>query len=304
MDSPTSRRVGLVTGNDAPQLTDDGQAVVAELRERGFVAEPVVWRDSTVNWSQFDAFVVRSCWNYYSDVDAFRAWLTTVERNGSVVINPADIIRWNVHKFYLRELENAGVSVVPTAYVDSESTVDLGTLVAENGWSEAVVKPTVGTSSDGVWRTSTPVEPADADRFETELAAGDRLVQQFVPEITDGELSFVFFAGEFSHANRSVPADDDFRAHPDFGVSTVAVDPAAHLIEQARTALDAAADIHSMDPAELTYARVDGIERDGAFELMELELIEPYLGLSRTDGALSRFVDAIEAALRRRCRSS
>ncbi|MFC4541226.1 RimK family alpha-L-glutamate ligase [Halosolutus amylolyticus] len=293
-------RIGIVTGTRAPELTDDGRAVASELRDRGYEAEPVIWSESGVDWSRFDGLVVRSCWQYYEDPDAFRAWLGTVERNGVVVVNPPDVIRWNVHKFYLRDLETAGVSVVPTAYVDRGADVDLGTVLARNDWTDAVIKPAIGTSSSGVWRASTPIGPDAADRFEAQRAERDLLVQQFAPEVLDGELSLIFFGGAYSHANRSVPADDDFRAHPDFGVSTAAIDPAADLVAQARTVLEAAANVHSIDPSELTYARVDGVERGGSFELIELELIEPYLGLSRTDGALDRFVDAIDAALCRR----
>ncbi|WP_255192539.1 hypothetical protein [Natronobeatus ordinarius] len=51
-----------------------------------------------------------------------------------------------------------------------------------------------------------------------------------------------------------------------------------------------------LEPERPCYARVDGLERGGAFELMELELIEPYLGLVRS-GAVERFADEIEAAL-------
>ncbi|WP_265109778.1 ATP-grasp domain-containing protein [Halosolutus halophilus] len=293
-------RIGIVTGEKAPELTDDGRAIVSGLRERGYLTAPTIWSDSTVDWSQFDALVVRSCWQYYDDPDAFRAWLATVEQNGIVVVNPPDVIRWNVHKFYLRDLETAGVSVVPTAYVERESDVDLGTILDRNGWTDAVVKPAIGTSSSGVWRASTPIGPGDEDRFETQRAERDLLVQQFVPEVTDGELSMIFFEGAFSHANRSVPAADDFRAHPNFGVATDAFDPTASLVDQARTVLDAAADVLSIDPATLGYARVDGIERAGTFVLMELELIEPYLGLSRADGGVDRAVDAIDATLRRR----
>jgi hypothetical protein len=44
---------------------------------------------------------------------------------------------------------------------------------------------------------------------------------------------------------------------------------------------------------ELLYARVDGIERNGRLILMELELIEPFLYLGFSEGAIQRFAEAI-----------
>ena len=47
-----------------------------------------------------------------------------------------------------------------------------------------------------------------------------------------------------------------------------------------------------MRPGAL-YARVDGIERDGRFVLMELEINEPFLYIGSSSGAATRFADAI-----------
>jgi hypothetical protein len=45
------------------------------------------------------------------------------------------------------------------------------------------------------------------------------------------------------------------------------------------------------------HARVDGLVRDGAFVLMELEVNEPDLGLALAAGAPERFADALLARL-------
>jgi hypothetical protein len=50
-------------------------------------------------------------------------------------------------------------------------------------------------------------------------------------------------------------------------------------------------------PAPALYARVDGLVRDGAFVLMELEVNEPDLGLDLAAGAPERFADALLARL-------
>lgn len=292
MDRDGSIRIGIVTGTAAPSLTDDGVALRGALEQRGYEADPVVWSDD-VDWSGFDVLLVRSCWEYHEDADRFLSWLDTVERRCDVVINDPEIVRWNIHKSYLRDLADAGVAVAPTAYVDAGSDVDLADVADRHGWSDVVVKPAVGTSSVGVWRTAAPGSPDARRRFRDARRTGDLLVQQFLPQIDEGEFSFVFFAGEFSHATRSVPADGEFRAHHIYGGTAGPYDPDGSLVSQARTALSAAADVCSVDPTAFVYARVDGVATADTFRLLELELIEPYLGLTRSEGVVDRFADAI-----------
>ncbi len=291
-----TRRLGIVTG-DTPELTEDGRALADALRDRGCAVEPVVWDDDG-DPSAFDGLVVRSCWDYHERLEAFRGWLTTAER-ASTVLNDPELVRWNVHKFYLRELREAGVDVLPTAFLEAGSGATLGAVLDERGWTDAVVKPAVGTSSRGVWRCTGPPGPDERERFEAALERTDLLVQAFAPEVHDGELSLVFLGGEFSHANRSVPAPDDFRNHPDYGNSLEPADPARGVVEQGRAALAAAAEANGRRPEAVTYARVDGIVRDGTFRLMELELVEPYLDLARRDDAAQRLAEAVAARVGR-----
>ena len=292
-----SIRLGIVTGEDRPRLSDDGRALVTALNDRGLSAEPAVWTTRD-DWSTFDAVLVRSCWRYYERPDAFREWIATVERAVPAVFNPAGALRWNRHKFYLQDLIDRGVDVLPTAFVERSSDRSLESILRPRGWDEAVVKPAVATSSAGAFRAALESAEADHGQFEALRTEGDVLVQQFAPAIHDGERSLVFFGGEFSHATVSRPTGDDFRAHPDFGVTIEPYDPPPDVLEAAGDALRAACDAMNTAPERLCYARVDGLERGGGFELMELELIEPYLGLVRSD-AVERFADELEAALER-----
>lgn len=315
--STTARRIAIVTGEDVPGLTGDGTRLREHLQSRGHAVEPVQWTDQAVDWEQFDAAVVRSCFKYYTDPPGFRSWTDTVERAGTTLLNPPSVIRWNMHKSYLQELAARGVPIVPTAVVEDPHSRSLAATLDARGWQEAVVKPVIGTSAAGAWKTT--IERADADqrRFERPFRAARRsgsaqpsagederlsergaLVQQFVPEVADGERSLVFFSGEFSHAWQRLSAPAEFGIEPNFDESQERIVPSEALLDRAVHALDTAAGILGLDRTSLPYARVDCIERNGEFVLMELELIEPYLNLGVADGAVTTFATAIETALR------
>lgn len=51
-------------------------------------------------------------------------------------------------------------------------------------------------------------------------------------------------------------------------------------------------------PSEPLYARIDGVERNGRFVLMEVEVNEPALGLHLAPGAADRFAEALAGRLR------
>ena len=285
--------IGIVTDENRPDLTDSDRLLLCELRERGHRVEPVVWTDEEAEWKAKDLLVVRSCYEYYTRPEAFRAWIDRMESLDVVVANPPSVLRWNMHKFYLRDLIDAGVDVLPTAFIEQGTDVELGTLLRKRGWEEAVVKPAIATSSAGAWKTSLEVARGDRQHFEADLATGDRLVQEFAPEIADGERSLVFLDESFSHAWLSVPASDEYRSHHRFGGSTTAYDPPDTIVEEATSVLEVAREVLQIE-VRLPYARVDGIERNGHFSLMELELLEPYLGLGRSNEAATRLADALE----------
>jgi hypothetical protein len=96
----------------------------------------------------------------------------------------------------------------------------------------------------------------------------------------------VFFHKRYSHAVLKKARPGDLRVQDDFGGTVEAVSPGKELVEQAQQIVDCVSD-------PLLFARVDGIEVDGRFVLMELELIEPYLFLENDPHAIERFARAI-----------
>lgn len=230
-------RIGLATSEELPGLDPDDAPLLAALGDR---AEPAVWSDPDVDWSAYDTVMVRSVWDYFLRHTEFLAW---VERVPVPMWNPADTIRWNSEKSYLRELEEKGIRTIPTAWE------------GEVPWDDAIVKPTVAGGSLGLRR---------AQRGEP-IAPGE-MAQPFLPDIVSaGELSLIYFDGAFSHAIRKIPAEGDIRVQPEHGGRVEPAEPTEAELATGERVLAAAA-------RDLLYARVD-LVGDGM--LIELEAIEP-----------------------------
>ncbi len=283
-------RVALVTCASIRELSDDDRPLLGELWRLGIKAEAAVWDDPSADWSGYDAAVIRSTWDYYLSPAAFAAWLSRVEAQGLALWNPAATVRANADKSYLKTLAAAGASIVPTAWVARGGAVRLDALLEERGWDEAVVKPVVSASAYRTRRVRAG-EPAGQKALDDVLAHSDAMVQPFLPEIlAEGEWSFIFLGGEFSHAALKKPGAGDFRVQAEHGGGAVRVEPPEELLERARAAA-------RLVPGCL-YARVDGVRRGGELLLLELELTEPSLYLSLAPGAARRLAELISEKAR------
>jgi glutathione synthase/RimK-type ligase-like ATP-grasp enzyme len=283
-------RVALVTCRKLPGLTDDDRLLLPALERRGAAVEAAVWDDPAVDWKRFDRVALRSVWDYHLRAEEFDAWLAARAHDGGTVWNPAALVRWNAHKGYLRALAAAGVATIQTEWLARSLPARLGGLMDARSWRDVVVKPAVSASAHRTFRVAREDADARQPDLDAILATGDALVQPFASEITtDGEWSLLFFGGAFSHAVRKRPAASDFRVQEELGGRAETEVPAPRVVEQAAAALAAA-------PGRTAYARVDGIVRDGVFVLMELELIEPVLYLSRHPQAPDRLAAAVLAS--------
>ncbi|AIF48894.1 ATP-grasp domain-containing protein [Dyella japonica] len=288
MPHPVTHRLAIATSSMIPDIHPDDAHLATSLQRLGIETVACVWNDPRVDWTRYDAVLMRSTWDYFKHYAAFSAWL---EKLPVPTINHKALLRWNSDKRYLPELAAQGIDIIPTSIV---SGTHLRQRLAGMSGQEIVVKPTI---SGTAWHTARgKVGDAAFDQAIAQLPmAFEYLVQPFVPEVvSDGELSLLFFDGEFSHAVIKRPAAGDYRVQSEFGGTAQRVDPDAALIASAKRALTAVA---ALGHANVAYARVDGVMSQGQFLLMELEMIEPFLHLSDRPEAAERFAGNLRKRL-------
>jgi glutathione synthase/RimK-type ligase-like ATP-grasp enzyme len=204
---------------------------------------------------------------------------------GIKTFNPISVIQKNKHKFYLKELENEGISILPTIFLEKNSTSNVHDLIPES-WEKMVIKPAFSAGSYLTKLVDRSELASIQSEFKDHFATKDFLIQEFRPEIKElGETSFIFFNGKFSHAVNKKPVENDFRVQIQYGGKYTLIQPNEDLLHQAKLVL-------SKIPEQLLYARVDGIVIDNKLHLMEIELIEPDLYFDLADGARERFVES------------
>ena len=285
------RRCAFLTLDDPSAYVIDDELAYDPLRALGWEVEPVPWRRPGVAWTDYDAVVIRSTYDYMTAPEAFLAALGEIERSGTPLLNDLATVRWNVRKTYLRDLAARGVPVVPTVWRDRLRPGELGELLAAAGAAEVVVKPVVGANAEGAFRLDARAAAERAGEIEAWYADRALMAQPFVPAVVDeGEFSLFYFNGEHSHTILKTPRPADFRVQEEHGGRIRPVRADAPLLAAGAAALRA------IGGAPL-YARADFVRANGGdgFWLMELELIEPSLYLRMDEGAPQRFARAIHA---------
>ena len=305
------RRVALVSCRALPDLTADDRLLLEPLREAGINGRPAVWDDPRVDWASFDCAVLRSTWDYHVRPAEFEHWIRRCEAAGVRLWNPAPLLRWNLHKRYLRQLAELGIDVVPTVWLERGSEADLQQLMATSGWERAVVKPAISAGARRTWLVGREEAAARQPALNALLARSDVLVQRFLDSVlAEGEWSFVFLGGPFSHAVLKRPAPGDFRVQERFGGVIARADAGPVMVRQAESILEAAVLARRSDlpgaaaasanesegPGPL-YARVDAVRERERLLLVELEILEPSLFLALDSLAPGRLATAIAARL-------
>lgn len=273
----------LATSADDPAITASDALYADALRRRGWAVVGAPWDGPRGAFDGAAAVVIRSTWGYYRTPEAFRDW-TEAMAAATRLFNPIGLVRWNLRKDYVAVLAAAGIRV-PRTRIVSRDLAAIERVFAETGWERAVVKPATGASGHAVELVARDAVAAALPRL-----AGDAvLVQEFLPEIAEGEVSLVYFDGVFSHAIRKRPPAGEFRVNSRFGATRAAETPTKSVIGQGAAAL-------GVLPEQPLYARVDGVVRDETLIVIEIEVLEPALFLDVDPAAAERFA---EATLRR-----
>ena len=228
-----------------------------------------------IDWrAPLDAFeglalgLLGTAWDDQNHPDEFVAKLEAMAARGIAVCNPPEVVRWNLDKRYLRALARKGATTVPTLYFADATGGDVAAAMDRLDTGDVVVKRQIGAGGLGQHRFTSDTMPGPGWRMGQAC-----MIQPFLPSVVEeGEDSFVFVDGAFSHGVRKRPAKGDYRIQSLYGGSESDYAPAPDDLECAQAVVDA------LPFTGLLYARIDMIRLPGGqLAVMEAELIEPYL---------------------------
>ena len=263
---PDAEDAGVERRGDAFEHDQMMEALRAALKAQAGAAarfDDIAWDSEAADWSSYDAVMIGTTWDYWDRKSEFLAKLEEIDGK-TALFNPLSLVEWNLHKSYLRDLETKGARILPTLWLDKADEAAALAAFDDLGSDDLVFKRQVGAGADGQVRLAKGTPVPDMPH--------PMMVQRFEPAIlSEGEQSYIFIDGQFSHALTKHAARGDYRIQSSYGGYEKPLHPDGSDLEAARKILEA------LDTVPL-YARIDMLRAsDGGLMLMELEMVEPFL---------------------------
>ena len=241
------------------------------LKKLGLKTLRLAWDNSTFDWSETRSVLFRTTWDYFDRFDEFSVWLEKISKL-TTLFNSENLIRWNIDKHYLRDLNIKGINIAKTYFIEKGQKTSLKQLHDNLGWQETVLKPCISGAARHTYKLNNN-NLSDYETLFSELNSSESfMLQPFQHQIVSkGEISMMVFNGQFTHAVLKKAKQGDFRVQDDFGGTVHNYVPTADEILFAENTIKACAELP-------IYARVDIFtDNNGDIALSELELIEPEL---------------------------
>lgn len=272
-------------------ILQEDELVQSALEKKGFKVGRYDWAGD-FDWAQTKNVIFRTTWDYFHRFDEFSKWLEATSQKTNL-INSANIIRWNMDKNYMLDLQNSGINIPETVFVKKGSSHTLRSLYEQHNFSDTVLKPTFSGGARHTYLLNNNNIEEHESVLKELILNEDMMLQVFQENIvSQGEISMMLMGGKFTHAVIKKAKEGDFRVQDDFGGSVEEHKPTSAEIQFAEKAFDAC-------PEKPLYGRAD-IFYDNNKELAigELELIEPELWFRFCPEAADVLAEAITDSIK------
>ena len=253
----------------------------------------ISWQDKSVDYSKYDAVIIRSLWGYQDYIEEFIQYLDKLKKDKVKVFNNVDILKDNLNKYeQFKILDKYEIPHIDTFFLKKDELDKVSKITKE--YKDLVVKPIISGSGNNTFIISDTIEKNNIrvdeveERFSGILNKANNylMVQPFVKEIDDGEISVVLIDNKISHIvirNTSV-----FNNKGSISIVELNI-----MDDKMKAIVDSCTRIKEYK--EALYMRVDLIKIGDDYKVMELELVEPqlFLGFRKTKKELTNFAKVI-----------
>ncbi|GAC15495.1 ATP-grasp domain-containing protein [Aliiglaciecola lipolytica] len=277
------RKLAILSTDDLEDFFVYDHLAYEPLLKLGWQADEVSWHADNIDWNDYEVVVIRSTWDYQSKADEFVEVLEKIHSSTAKLENSLALVKWNINKDYLRDLNDKGVGIVPTKWCYTFDFEEIKGAFEYFGCREIVIKPLVSANADYTYRLTLDAVLAEEQGLSEVFSTRGYMIQPFIKSVVnEGEYSLFYFNGKFSHCIVKVPKHNDFRVQEEHGGQLRSVEAEEPLLETANEVVAAL-------PELPLYARIDLVKYKDRYVTMEVELIEPSLYFNMDASSAERF---------------
>ena len=198
----SGRRIGLVSSDLWKQRVSDDLLLQKAFLDAGVKAEIISWQDDNVDFSSYDVLLITSMWGYQNHTEELEKWFQKIEKLN--LVNRLSIVRNSYDKtrqFAL--LQQSGLPVIPTVVVKKADLLSVNISTPEHYELHfpIVVKPAISSGGDNTFLAHNEAELRSiAKELQGDKICENILLQPFISEISNGEISVVLISGQIVNA--------------------------------------------------------------------------------------------------------
>jgi len=265
------RRVAFLSMDYMEGFFTYDDLLIEPFKNINWQVDTIPWKAKNIRWNDYDCVIVRSTWDYQKSPDEFLQVLEEIDSQTRLE-NSLEVMKWNMNKTYLRDLEEKGIKIVPSIWCDRFDELELPEFFEQLKSDEIIIKPTISANADHTYWLNKRNVNSQLSTLNSQFSSRSFVVQPFMEKIlTEGEYSLFYFGGKYSHTILKIPKQNDFRVQEEHGGIIKHVLPEREMKRRADKIL-------GVIEEDLLYARIDFVRTmENDFALIELELIEPSL---------------------------
>lgn len=235
------------------------------------------WKNyKNIDPSLYDKILIFETWDYHYKIKQFTYM---IDKFNHKLINNYNILKWNMNKKYLLDLEKREINIVPSIISKNINKKDLDKFDYKSDFF--IIKPIYGGSSkDVLYKNINDLD--NTMKFNYEM-----IIQPYIKGISNGEYSLIYYGLNFSHmiVKKFQNINDKILKYNNRMIERVSND------NQYYDSLKSFS-INVLKKLNIlpNYARIDLIIDDGIIYLLELELIDPNLFYQNNDEQLKNMI--------------
>lgn len=285
------KKIAIVSSDKHINKVKEDIMLKIELNKRLIDVDIISWQDKSVNYKLYDFIIIRSVWGYQDHIDEFISWLNNLKKENVKVINDIDVIFSNYNKYVeFNILDKYNIPHIKTYFIEKEDINKIKDIYDK--YKEIVIKPCISGSGNNTYIISNKEYKnsirLDEIRCKFENIFNDYnkylMVQPFIKEINNGEISVVVINKKISHSCiRYINVFNDINQ----------IKILDKLDNDIIEIVNKCINIKEYDKA--LFMRIDLVKIGNEYKIMEVELIEPQLFLeyNKNKDKLINFVDEI-----------
>ena len=287
------KRIAIVSCDKWVGKVREDELLKFELNKLFVDVDIISWQDSSIDYTKYDAVIIRSLWGYQDYIEEFIEYLDKLNKDKIKVFNDVEILKSNLNKYeQFKILDKYEIPHIKTFFLKKDELDKVSKISKE--YEDLVVKPIISGSGNNTFIISSKIKKNNIGvdevnaKFENVLNDTNNylMVQPFVKEIEDGEISVVLINNKVSHIvvrNTSIFNDKG-------SIMVLELDA---MDDKMKSIVESCSKIKEYENA--LYMRVDLVKIDDNYKVMELELVEPqlFMGFRKSRKQLISFAKEI-----------